>query len=135
MIEWLCRIIVLVFGLWLVGVSVLMMVKPHVAQRALSKFASTNVINYAELIIRFTVGAAFYGLSRFTAYSSTLKVVGVFLCATAIILMLIPREWHHRYAVWWAGKLAPWQVRLSAPFSAIAGIAAIWTAVLTLGPV
>ncbi len=112
-----------------------MMVKPSVALSALRKFASTNFINYAELTLRFMVGAAFYGLSAFTTYTNTLKVVGAFLCATALILMLIPRDWHHRYAVWWADKLIPWQVRLSAPFSIMAGFAAIWTAVFTLGSV
>ena len=129
MMEWLCRSIVIAFGLWLIGVSLLMIVKPHMALSALRKFASTNFINYAEFITRLVIGAALYGLAAYTSFPTALKIAGLFLGVTAIILMLIPRAWHHQYAVWWADKIKPWQVMLSAPFSLAVGLVVIWVAV------
>ena len=127
--ELLYRIIVLIFGLWMLLVSVMMLSYPQKALNALRKFASTNLINYTELGLRFSVGMAFMGLAPFTDYSSALKVCGAFLIITAIILMLIPRRWHHSYAVWWADKLKPWQIQMATPLSFAVGAAAIGMAI------
>ena len=115
------RLIVLAFGLWLICVSLFIIIRPNAARRALRKFASTNLINYTELGLRLVVGLGLYGLAGYTAYVGWLQIAGGFLAVTAIILMLIPRTWHHKYALWWADKLKPWQVRFCAPFSFIAG--------------
>lgn len=127
--ELICRLIVITAGLWLVCVSLLMAVRPEFARRSLRKFASTNLINYTELSLRLIAGLGFYGLAAYSPYEAALKVGGGFLAITAIILMLVPRQWHHYYAQWWADKLRPWQVRLCAPFSFIFGLCVIGLAV------
>lgn len=127
--EWLCRVIVFIFGLWLIGVSIFILIIPRVALDTLSKFASTTLINYTELILRLIVGLGIYGLAQYTNYPHLLKLVGLFLIATAIILILIPREWHHKYAIWWANKLKPWQIRVCAPISFVAGCIMIWVSI------
>ncbi len=115
------RLIVLAFGLWLICVSLFIFIRPNAARRALRKFASTNLINYTELGLRLLVGLGLYVFAKYTAHRELLHIIGGFLAATAIILMLIPRAWHHKYALWWADKLKPWQVKFCAPFSFIAG--------------
>ncbi len=98
------------------------------ALNALRRFASTNLINYTELGLRLIAGLGLVGLAQYTDYAQILRISGGFLAATAIILMLIPRKWHHAYAVYWADKLKPWMVRFCAPFSFVLGCTLIWLA-------
>jgi len=119
--EILYRAIVALSGLWLIVVSVVILFYPQKALSALRKFASTNLINYSELILRLIVGLGMMGLAPSTVFEGGFKIAGGFLATTAIILMLIPRRWHHNYALWWADRLKRWQIRLCAPFSLILG--------------
>jgi len=123
------KTIVGLFGLWMIGVSVLILIKPKMMLGALSKMASTNLINYTELGLRFLVGLGVIGLAPFTDYTKWLQIFGGFLVVTAIILMLIPRRLHHAYALWWANKFKPWHVQLATPLSFAVGVAAIWLVV------
>lgn len=125
--ELVFRLIVIASGLWLLCVSLFIIIRPNAAISALRKFASTNLINYTELGLRLIAGLGLYGLAEYTGYAQLLQIAGGFLAITAIILMLIPRRWHHKYALWWADKLKPWQVQICAPFSFI--VAALLIAV------
>jgi len=125
-VELFSKLIVGAFGLWMMGVSVLILLRPIMMLGALSKMASTYLINYTELSLRLLVGIGVVGLAPFTTYTKLLHICGGFLIFTAIILMLIPRRWHHAYAVWWAGKLKPWQVQVATPISFAVGAAALW---------
>ena len=124
--EFLSKLIVGAFGLWMMGVSVMILIRPKMMLAALRKMASTNLINYTELSLRLLVGIGVVGLAPFTPYKKLLQICGGFLMVTAIILMLIPRRWHHAYAVWWADKLKPWHVQLATPISFAVGAAALW---------
>ena len=123
------RLIVGAFGLFMIGVSLLILVKPQIAFMALRKFASTYFIHFTELGLRALAGLGFIRIAPFTDYGTPLKIWGVFLIITAFIIMLIPRRWHHAYAVWWAEKLKPWHIRLCAPVSLSVGLASLWLAV------
>ncbi len=96
------------------------------ALKALRRFASTNLINYSELTLRLIAGLGLVGLAQHTDHARILQIGGGFLAVTAIILMLIPRKWHHAYALYWADKLRPWMARPCAPFSLILGCTLIW---------
>ncbi len=122
------RLIVGAFGLFMIGVSLLILVRPKIALMALRKFASTHLIHFTELGLRALIGLGFIGIAPFTDYGTPVKIWGVFLIITAFGIMLIPRRWHHAYAVWWAGKLKPWQIRLCAPSSLSVGLASLWLA-------
>jgi len=126
--ELFAKFIVGVFGLWMIGVSLMILVKPKLMLSALRKMASTNLINYSELSLRLLVGLGVISLAPFTPYTRLMQICGGFLIITAIILMLIPRRWHHAYAVWWADKLKPWHVQLATPLSFAVGVAALWVA-------
>lgn len=127
--ELVSRLIVGAFGLFMIGVSLLILVQPKIALVALRKFASTYLIHFTELGLRALVGLGFIGIAPFTDYVTPLKIWGGFLIITAFIIMLIPRRWHHAYAVWWAEKLKTWHIRLCAPFSLSVGLASLWLAV------
>ena len=127
--ELISRVIVGAFGLFMIGVSLLILVQPKIALIALRKFASTYLIHFTELGLRALAGLGFIGIAPLTDYVTPLKIWGGFLIITAFIIMLIPRRWHHAYAVWWAEKLKPWHIRICAPFSLIVGLASLWLAV------
>jgi len=128
--EFFSKIIVGLFGLWMMGVSLMILVRPKMMLGALRKMASTNLINYTELGLRFLVGFGIISLAPLTSYTKLMQICGGFLIVTAIILMLIPRRWHHAYAVWWADKLKPWQVQMATPISFVVGAAALWVALI-----
>jgi len=83
----------------------------------------TTLINLSELIPRFIVGIAFYSVASSTAFPAALKVIGVFLSLTAVLLILTPKSIHNGYAVWWADRLSPWMVRIAASLSLMASAA------------
>ena len=128
--EFFSKLIVGAFGLWMMGVSVMILLRPTMMLGALRKMASTNLINYTELVLRLLVGIGVVGLAPFTPYTNFLQLCGGFLMVTAIILMLIPRRWHHAYAVWWAEKLKPWQVQLATPLSFALGVVSFWVVLI-----
>lgn len=121
----LSQVIVFAFVLWLFAVSAFCLFYPDKALVALSKFASTNFINYAELTIRLIVGTAFIGVSATSKYPDAFKLIGMFLVATALILMIIPRRWHAGYSVYWSRKIPVLAVRMLAPVSLVLGALAI----------
>jgi len=124
------RLIVIAFGLWLICVSLLIFARPEFALKSLRKFASTNLINYTELGFRLLVGLGFIGLAPHADHRLVIKYAGIFFVISAIILIIIPRGWHHKYAIWWADNLKPWQVRLCAPFSFVLGVVVLWFATI-----
>jgi hypothetical protein len=126
-VELASRLTVIAFGLWLICVSIFIFARPELALKGLRRFASTNLINYTELTLRLIAGLGLMGLAQYTDYTRLLQIGGGFLALTALIL--IPRKWHHVYALYWADKMKPWMVRFCAPFSLVLGGILIWLAV------
>lgn len=122
-------VLVVLFGLWLIAVGVLALLAPQKALLGLSKFASTNFINYLELTLRLAVGLAFIGASELSGFPQAFRFVGAFLVLTALVLMLIPRAWHAEYTMYWHEKLRPLHIRLLSPFSMVLGVAVIYAVV------
>ena len=115
-------IILLSAALWLIGVGLYSLLRPRQALKGLSKFSSTALINYTELIIRLCVGLAFIARAPLSDSPQIFKILGVFLALSAVIIMLIPRTWHAKYSVYWSKTIPPWAVRLLAPISIIMGV-------------
>ena len=106
---------------WLIVVGFIMLTRPRLALDGLRKMASTATINIVELCLRFFVGVAFILYANRAPYPQAFQIIGWFLAVTAILILLIPRQWHARYAVWWADKLPEWLVRALSPVSFTAG--------------
>ncbi len=121
MINFIAQSLTVLFGVWLIAVSVFMLAAPQTALRYLGKMASTDLINYSELTLRLIAGLALWRYAEFSKAPEILRVAGIFFVITSIILIVVPRKWHAAYAVWWSKKLSPAMVRLSAPFSLAAG--------------
>lgn len=123
--QWL----VVACGLWLIGVSGLMLVKPQTALRLLGKAASTNLINYGEITLRLIAGVALMKSAASSKAPGILHVAGLFIAGTSLVLYVVPRKWHAKYAVWWSERLTPQVVRLLSPFSLAVGLWLIYAVV------
>lgn len=113
--------LVVLFGAWLIFVSVVSAVAPKAALWFLGKMASTQLINVTELTLRLIAGLALFFAAPQSLFPELFRIVGGFMAATSVILLMVPRRWHARYAQWWSKTLSPLAVRLLAPVSFAAG--------------
>ena len=121
------RYTVILFGVFLIGVGLLMLISPSRAREYLRKAGSTNFINYAEITFRMIPAAGLVIYSEFSKYPEILKLLGWFMIATSVVLYFVPRRIHHNYALWASDFLSPQYIRLISPFSMLFGGAIIYT--------
>jgi hypothetical protein len=122
----LANIVIILFGLFLIAVGMLMWFRPETARAFVRKAGSTNLINYGELIIRMIPAAAMVMASHTSRFPELFSLLGWFMIGTSIALMMLPKTWHHSYALWAADKLSPSILKVSAPFSLIFGAVLIY---------
>ncbi len=122
------QLLIIVFGLFLVGVSCLMLANPPAAVRFLDQFASTKFINLLEATLLIIFGAAFLGYAELSRFPKTLWVFGLLLVLSGVGIYLVPREWHRRYGVWSTKLVTPY-LRLLAPLSLLFGVLLIYAVV------
>lgn len=120
------KYIVILFGVFLIGVGLLLLLAPTKARGYLKKAGSTNFINYAEITIRMIPAAGLVIYSDFSEYPEIFKLLGWFMIGTSIILYFVPRDVHHKYALWCADFLKPRYIRLLSPFSMLFGFIIIY---------
>lgn len=120
------KYIVIFFGVFLIGVGVLMLLRPAKAREYLRKAGSTNIINYSEITIRIIPAAGLVIYSEFSKFPEIFQVLGWFMIATSVVLYFVPRRIHHKYALWCANILIPKYVRVISPFSILFGCAIIY---------
>jgi hypothetical protein len=123
------KIIIILSGMWLVAVSAIMMLYPKLAIRIIGMAGSTNFINYTELTLRGIWGIALLVFYQHALYPQLFYYFGIFICISTFVLFLTPRKWHARYAMYWANRLTPKQMRLYSPFSLLLGILLIYSVV------
>ena len=121
--------VIFLAGLYLIVLSGLMWNRPGQCLRWLDLMASTWRINLTELGLRAVVGAAFVIRSDYSKAPAAFEIAGWFLTITAVLLMLVPRNWHHGYAAWWASRLPAGLVKASAPFTALAAAFMVYLAI------
>jgi uncharacterized membrane protein YfcA len=121
------KYIVILFGVFLIGVGVLMLLTPIKAREYLRKAGSTNFINYFEITIRMIPATGLVIYSEFSKFPEIFKLFGWFMIVTSLVLYFVPRRIHHKFALWAANILTPAYIRLSSPFSIIFGSAIIYS--------
>lgn len=126
-IQVIAKCIIILFGIFLIGVGFLMLFKPLRALSVLRKAGSTNFINYAEITIRMIPAVALVIYADFSKLPEVYKIFGSFMICTSLVLYFVPRKLHHNYAVKAAEILKPIYVRLIAPFSLIFGYLVIYS--------
>jgi uncharacterized membrane protein YfcA len=121
------KYIVIIFGFYLIGVGLLMLLNPTKAREYLRKAGSTNLINYSEITIRMIPAAALVIYSGLSKYPEIFKLLGWFMIATSVVLYFVPRRFHQKYALWCADFLTPTYIKLISPISILFGCSIIYS--------
>lgn len=91
-------IIVALFGLFLIGLGGLCVVRRPAAERFLSGFASSAKTHFTEHLIRLVVGIGFVLHSPSMWYPTVFNVFGWILIVSSAVLLVLPWKWHREYA-------------------------------------
>lgn len=118
--------IVILFGLFFIVVSGIMLFQPKTARATLRKAGSTNLINYAEITIRIIPAIGLIFVANISKFPLILKSFGWFMLLTSIVLYFVPRKLHHDFSNKAADILKPFYFQLIAPISFIIGILLIY---------
>lgn len=95
---WIPGLVVTGFGLFLIGLALMMALEPALAERFLRSFASSARAHYTEQGVRLLVGAAMVAFADSMWYPERFRLFGWIILATTVGLLLIPWQWHHRFA-------------------------------------
>jgi hypothetical protein len=93
----LAAIVVVAFGLFLIGLATMVFARPAVVERFLMSFASSARAHYVEQAFRFLIGASLVALSPAMWQPYVFRFIGWIIAGTAVVLMLLPWRWHHRF--------------------------------------
>ena len=116
-------------GLWLIALGVYMLVQPRGALAALARMGGSTPIHFGEMALRILIGLALIGAAPGSRFPLAVTVIGGFLIASALVLLILPRRWHAAYSTWWSRHIPVRAVRLIAPLSWAMGAILIWTVV------
>ena len=89
-------VVVVAFGLLLIGFAGVVFAKPAMAGRFLMRFASSARTHYVEQVFRLLVGAALVVLSPAMWQPKMFWLLGWAIVVTSAVLMCVPWQWHHR---------------------------------------
>jgi len=98
MIDSLALVLVVLVGLYFAALGTAALVAPGFAKTFLLGFAATPAKHYAELFTRLIVGGAFLVHSPKMLFPSGFNFFGWLLVGTTAALLLVPWQWHHRFA-------------------------------------
>ncbi|MDH3215140.1 MAG: hypothetical protein OEN01_02475 [Candidatus Krumholzibacteria bacterium] len=98
--TWLAGIVVVITGLWLMGLALLIVVTPVRAERFLLGFASSARAHYTEQVLRLIAGLAIVVFAVETRFTDLFRIFGWLIVVTALGLLLVPWRWHHRFGKW-----------------------------------
>ncbi len=92
--------VVVLAGLWLLALAGTSFILPERATQFLSGYASSARVHYLEQILRIIAGAGFVLHAAEMRYSQIFSIFGWILVITSTGLLLIPWQWHNRFAGW-----------------------------------
>lgn len=118
--------IVVLFGLFFIFVSGIMLFKPKMARATLRKAGSTNFINFAEITIRMIPAIGLILAAAISKFPLIFSIFGWFMLITSLVLYFVPRKLHHDFSNASADVLKPLYFQLIAPFAFSIGILIIY---------
>jgi len=127
MIGTLAKWTIVIFGLFFIGVGIIMFFTPKTAREILRKAGSTNFINYAEITMRMIPAAALILAADISKYPEVFKIFGWFMLCTSFVLYFVPRQIHHNFSTKAANILKPFYFQLISPFAFVIGILIIYS--------
>lgn len=101
------EIIVVAFGLFLLGLTAVALAKPAIAERFFTAFASSARTHYTEQAVRLLVGASLILRSPAMWQPRLFWLVGWAIVVSSLALILTPWRWHH----WFGEKARPVLIR------------------------
>jgi hypothetical protein len=125
MVLWYKWVLIL-FGIFLIGVGLLMLFFPSKARGILRKAGSTPFINYMEITVRMIPATALVLYADYSNYTLVYQVLGWFMLATSVVLYFVPRKMHHEYALKCAAILNPLFIQCISPLSLLFGLCILY---------
>lgn len=119
--------IIIFFGIFFIGVGIIMLFAPKKAREILRKAGSTNFINYAEITLRIIPAAALILSADISKYPGFYKFFGWFMLCTSLVLYIVPRQIHHNFSLKAADILKPFYFQLISPVAFVIGAAIIYS--------
>lgn len=116
-------------GVWLIGVGIFMLARPRQALQALAQMGSSSTVHIGEMVVRILAGVAMIFAAATSRFPLPITLVGGFLIASALVLLILPRRWHAAYSTWWSRRIPVFVVRLIAPLSWAMGGTLIWVVI------
>jgi hypothetical protein len=89
-------VVVVAFGLSLIVFAGVAFVRPAIAERFLTAFASSARTHYVEQVFRLLIGAALVVRSPTMLQPRMFWLLGWAIVVSSAILMCVPWQWHHR---------------------------------------
>ena len=90
-------VVVVGFGLFLIGLAALIIAMPSRAEGFLRAFGSSALTHYTEQGFRLVVGAAIVNLASSMRYPELFKLFGWLIVVSTAGLLLIPWQWHNKF--------------------------------------
>lgn len=125
----LAKWIVVLFGIFFIGVGFLMLINPQKANSILRKAGSTNFINYTEITFRIVPAVALIFAATDSRYPDVLKIFGWFMLITSVVLYFLPRRRHHDFSLKAASILTPLYFRFISPFAILIGVLLVYAVI------
>lgn len=98
LIEVLALAIVALAAVYLLALGAASLAVPAQASRFLLRFATTRTAHFTELLLRIVVGAALVVAAPRLLFPDAFDLFGWVLIVTTTCLVLIPWQWHRRFA-------------------------------------
>lgn len=117
MIELAASVVVVAVGAFFVALGAASLLAPSSVRKFFLGFAGSPMKHYAELAVRFVVGGAFVLHAPQMLLSRGFHVLGWVVLATTAGLLLVPWDWHRRFA----GRAVPDALR----FLPLLGVSAV----------
>lgn len=94
----LAGVIVVLAGIWLIGLAAAAIAKPDRVKHFFDKFASSAFNHLLEMFVRIIVGTAFVIYSPQMKFPRGFAVFGWLLILSSVVLSFVPWKVHRRFA-------------------------------------
>lgn len=128
MITEIAKWVVILFGIFIIFMGFIMLIRPKKARATLRKAGSTDFINYAEITIRLIPAIALILYADFSKFPEVFKIFGWIMLITSLVLYVVPRKIHYSFSMRSADMLKPIYFQLLSPFAFIFGGLIIYNA-------
>jgi hypothetical protein len=126
-------LVVATSGLWLVGVALLMALRPRRSMDLLDLMVNKLSVakwplTLTEQGLRILAALALIVRSPASKLPWLFEIGGWLILITSMLVIVLPGRWHVAYGAWWSRRLTPGIVRALAPVPAFVGGGLIYLA-------